>query len=223
MFAYNNPTIVFLWVLAFYFLPMLAGFLLGRKRLISVAGMSEIRKRFTDPVTMKIHNWSRKYTLASIKNGKWLQLFLLIFLNNLLLAAFVSRILYGVIFIIPLFLTAWTGFSHGVLFARPSPKTGAGILLLFFEFGGYLLATVIGVSIGISLLVTLAKDSQLIINIPWNYALLMVLFLLTGAALETLTMKKASKNMDLSWIEQFDYEKQGKELAKKMDEDWRAR
>jgi len=36
-------------------------------------------------------------------------------------------------------------------------------------------------------------------------------------------MKKASKKMNLRWIEQFDYEKQGKELAKKMDEDWRAR
>jgi hypothetical protein len=47
----------------------------------------------------------------------------------------------------------------------------------------------------------------------------MVLFLFTGAALETLLLKKASKNLDLSRIEQFDFEKQRKELTKQIDEE----
>lgn len=219
-FSNNNPTTIFWWVLAFYFLPMLIGFLLGRKRSISVGRMSEIGKRFADPISIKAHNWLIKYKLNSVKNGKWLSLSLLIFLNNLLLGAFVSRIIYGIIFIIPLFLTAWTGFGHGVVFSRPQ---GRASLVWFFEFGGYLLATVIGVSIGISILVAIIKGSRVMLNIPWNYAGLMVLFLFTGAALETLSLKKASKNLDLSGIEQFDFEKQRIEMVKQIDEERKAR
>jgi hypothetical protein len=118
------------------------------------------------------------------------------------------------------FLTAWTGFGHGVLFSSPK---GRASIVWFFEFGGYLLATVIGVSIGISILVSIIKGSQVMLNIPWNYAVLMVLFLFTGAALETLFLKKASKNLDLSRIEQFDFEKQRKEIAKQIDEERKAR
>src|SRR5690606_35475039 len=117
------------------------------------------------------------------------------------------------------FLTAWTGFGHGVLFSSPK---GRASIVWFFEFGGYLLVTVIGVSIGISI-VSIIKGSQVMLNIPWNYAVLMVLFLFTGAALETLFLKKASKNLDLSRIEQFDFEKQRQEIAKLIDEERKAR
>ena len=122
----NNPTTIFRWVLAFYFLPMIIGFLMGRKRFISVARMSEIGKWFMDPITIKAHNWLRKYKMTSVKNGKWLSLFLLIFLNNLLLAAFVSRIIYGIIFIIPLFFNGLDWFWSWGSFS--SPKGRASIV-----------------------------------------------------------------------------------------------
>jgi len=215
MFDYNNSTIVFLWVLAFYFLPMMVGFVLGKKKNISIAKMSEMGRKFGDPITKGVHNWSRKHKLASIKNGKWLFLFLLIFLNNLLLVAFASRIIYGIIFIIPLFLTAWTGFGQGALLSNP--KGRAGIVLIFFEFGGYLFATVIGVMIGISVLASIIKGSQIIINIPWTYVVLMILFLLSGAAIETLSLKVACKSIDISEIEKADLDEHMREIAKQFD------
>lgn len=217
MFDYDNSAVVFWWVLATYFLPMVAGFIFGKIKAVSLVQMSEIGKKLTDPLTIKLHNWSRQYKMACIKNGQWFMLFLLIFLNNLILAAFVTRILYGIIFIIPLFLTAWTGFAHGLLLSKPKGRTG--ISLMFFEFGGYLLATVIGVEIGISILVTLIKGTELIINLPWAYPVLMILFLLSGAAIESLSLKEVSKKIDLSNIDKIDYEKRRKEIVKQFDQD----
>ncbi|NLY91096.1 MAG: hypothetical protein GX081_05765 [Firmicutes bacterium] len=221
MLDYNNTTTVFLWVLAFYFLPMLISILVERKKLISSTRMVEIGKKFVDPITRKIHNWLNKYKLASIQKGNWWFLCLLIFLNNLCLGAFVSRIIYGIIFIIPLFLTVWDGFGHGKVFSNPRVRTG--LVLWFFEFGGYLFATAIGVKLGINIFVSIIKGNKVIIDVPWNYVVLMVLFLFTGAALETVLVKVASKNMDLRRIDQFDFEKQRKELAKQLDEDWKGR
>ncbi|ACL69024.1 hypothetical protein [Halothermothrix orenii] len=217
MLDYNNSTTVFLWVLAFYFLPMVVGFILGKIKTISLTKISEIGYKLGDPVTTKIHNWSRKYKLLSIKNGHWLLLFLLIFLNNLILVAFVRRIFYGIIFVIPLLLTAWTGFGHGVLFSKP--KGRAGILLIFFEFGGYLFATVIGVKIGICILISLISNNQPVISIPWDYVLPAVVFLMIGAAIETLSIKAASKNMDLNNIDKINFEQRRAEIAKQIDDD----
>jgi hypothetical protein len=190
---------------------------LSKKKRISLAKMSEIGANFGDPISKAIHNWLRRYKIESVKNGRWLFLFLLIFLNNLLLAAFVSRIIYGLIFIIPLLLTAWSGFGHGVLFSKP--KGRVSIVLTFFEFGGYLFATVIGVSIGKSILGSIIKGNQIIINIPWKYTIPMILFLFAGAAVETLLLKEASKTVDLSKLDENDFEKYRKIIAKQIDAD----
>lgn len=190
---------------------------MSKKKRISLAKMSEIGANFGDPISKAIPNWLRRYKIESVKNGRWLFLFLLIFLNNLLLAAFVSRIIYGLIFIIPLLLTAWSGFGHGVLFSKP--KGRVSIVLTFFEFGGYLFATVIGVSIGKSILGSIIKGNQIIINIPWKYTIPMILFLFAGAAVETLLLKEASKTVDLSKLDENDFEKYRKIIAKQIDAD----
>ncbi|MCF8009426.1 MAG: stage II sporulation protein M [Halanaerobiales bacterium] len=215
MFSYNNSTIIFLCVLAFYFIPMIVGYIFGKFKRVSFKKITKIGKKFGDPLTVSIHKWSRKYKLASMKNGKWLYLFVLIFLNNLLITAFVTRIVYGIVFVIPLIFTVWTGFGHGALFSKPKGK--AGIILIFFEFGGYLFATVIGVKLGINILLYIIKGRQLIIDIPSNYAILMILFLLIGAFIETFSIKMASKNIDLSNIDKFDFDQKRKELADQLD------
>ena len=71
--------------------------------------------------------------MSCIKNKKWVLLFILILLNNLFLAVFIIKIFYGIIFFIPLLLTAWEGFGQGVIFSKP--KARGGIILTFFEFG----------------------------------------------------------------------------------------
>lgn len=217
MLDYTNSTIIFYWVLSVYFLPMIVGFIIGTMKSISLTKMSEISTKFGDPLTIKIHKWSRKFKITSIKNGQWILLFFLIFLNNLILAAFVTRILYGVIFIIPLFLTAWEGFGHGVIFSKP--KARGGIILTFFEFGGYLFATVVGVKIGVNVLISIINGTELIINIPWFYIFLMTVFLFIGAVIETISMKFVSKKIDLTNIDKIDLDKRRTEMAKHFDED----
>lgn len=216
MFNYNNPTIIFTWVLGFYFIPLIVGLFLGKKKVVSTSNISEIGKYLADPITKKIHNWSRKYKMSCLKNKSWFLLFLLIFLNNLLLAAFITKILYGVIFIIPLLLTAWEGFGHGVVFSKP--KARGGIILTFFEFGGYLFATVIGVKLGIIILETIIYGNQLIINVPWIYVLLTIGFLVIGAIIESFSMKTISKKVDLSTLDKVDFEKRKEEMAKYIEE-----
>jgi len=133
MLNYYYPNLIFILVLIFYFLPLIIGFYLGNKKLVITSNISEIGKNFTDPLTKKIHNLSRKYKMSCIKNKKWVLLFILILLNNLFLAAFITKIFYGIIFFIPLLLTAWEGFGQGVIFSKP--KARGGIILTFFEFG----------------------------------------------------------------------------------------
>ncbi len=54
-------------------------------------------------------------------------------------------------------------------------------------------ATAIGVSTGISILVSMIKGTQFVINIPWDYSVPMVSFLFMGAVLETLLINVSSK------------------------------
>lgn len=122
MFDYNNPAAMFFLVLGFYLVPMVIGYILGLFRVVNVVKIHELGKKLGDPLTTKIHNWSRKYIKSSLKDGNWLLLFFTIFLNNLILVALISRIVYGVIFIIPLLLTAWARFRTGGSFFQGKGK-----------------------------------------------------------------------------------------------------
>lgn len=216
MFNYSNPAIILIWVLGCYFVPLGIGIILGKSKVISPYKLSEIGKYLADPLTRKVHNWSRKYKMACVKDNKWALLFLLIVLNNLVLAALVTKILYGFIFIIPLLLTAWEGFGHGVIFSKP--KARAGVILTFFEFGGYLFAAVIGVNIGINVLEAIIMGEPFILGIPWMYAWLSTGFLAIGAIIESLSIKAISKKIDLSNMDKIDFEKRRQEMAKHIEE-----
>ncbi|MEC9489283.1 MAG: hypothetical protein UMV23_07370 [Halanaerobium sp.] len=212
-----NPGMIFILLLLSYFLPFLLGLLFGRTRIVSLSKISEIGSKLADPLTIKLHKWSRKYKMACWRNEQWIYLFLLILLNNLLLTAFVTRILYGVIFFQPILLAAWTGFGHGVLFSKPEGR--AGFILIFFEFGGYLFASVIGVKLGLGILHSIASSNPFIFHFPANYALPALVFLTMGAAIETLSLKMASRNIDLSEVDKIDLDQRRKEIAKSFDED----
>lgn len=216
MLNYFNPNMIFILVLIFYFVPLVIGFFLGKNKVVNTSDISEIGKNLADPVTKKIHNWSRKYKMLCIKNENWGLLFILIFLNNLVLAALITKIFYGIIFLIPLLLTAWEGFGHGVVFSKP--KARGGIILTFFEFGGYLFATVIGVKFGLKLFDIIFFNKQLIIEIPWLYVWLTIGFLLVGALIESLSIKAVSKKVDLTDIDETGFEKRRKEIAEYLEE-----
>lgn len=215
MFDYHNSTVIFLWILGFYFIPMIAGYFTGKKKLIELSKFSNIGQKLGDPLTIKIHKWSRKYKIQCAQTGKWFFLFLLIFLNNLILTAFITRILYGIIFILPLFLTAWTGFGHGMVFSKKRGKIAIPITLI--EFGGYLFASVIGVGLGLSIFDLVINSEPFVYTISWIYVILTIVFLLVGASIETISFKAASQNMDLSDLNSKDMDKRRKEITEHLD------
>lgn len=215
LFDINNPNLIFIVVLCCYFIPLIIGLILGKKEIIKVVDISKIGKHLSDPLTKKIHNWSRKYKLRSIKNNKWFLLFLLIFLNNLILTAFITKILYGIIFFVPLLLTVWEGLGHGVVFSKP--KARGGIILTFFEFGGYLFATVIGVKFGINVFNSIFYGTQLIVDVPKNFIFLSIIFLTTGAIIESLSIRFMRKKVDLNNIDKMDFDKRRTEIAEFVD------
>ncbi|MDZ7292024.1 MAG: stage II sporulation protein M [candidate division KSB1 bacterium] len=218
--------LLFIIVLSLYLASLLIGFWLGKKGTLDIVWWLERKKRrtfLTDPLTVRIHQWLDKYKMSSLKHKKWFRFGLLIFLNNLLLVAFISRTLYGIIFVIPLFLTIWGGLWQGVSFSNPLVAKPLGskldvkpVLTGVFEFGGYIVATVGGVNFGLSFF----KNSQNVVaslvvalkDLVYIYPVV-VLFLLLGAYFETSLIKSSAPKMD-SGLD-FDMEK-ARKLALQM-------
>ena len=132
--------------------------------------------------------------MPNIANGKWVKVCLLIFLNNLLLGAFVPRTLYGIIFILPYLLTVWEGLGQGVVFSKIYPKKNPLNLITFFEFGGYIFATLAGMDLGLSLLLLSQAGSTEVFILIWKDVIyiypLVIIFLFLGSVLETFLLKK---------------------------------
>mgnify|MGYP001253911187 CR=1 FL=1 len=89
---------------------------------------------------------------------------------------------------------------------------------MFFEFGGYIAATVVGFTVGLDILSFIAGGQSLIINIPWDYALAAVIYLLVAASAETLLMKMGNRFTDFINFDKFDFEDRRKEIARELDE-----
>jgi len=132
--------------------------------------------------------------MPSIVNGKWVKVFLLIFLNNLLLGAFVPRTIYGMIFILPYLLTVWEGLGQGVLFSKTYHRKSPLNPAIFFEFGGYLFAILAGMNLGLSLLLPSQAGRTEAFMMAWKDVVciypIVVIFLVLGATSETLLLKK---------------------------------
>jgi len=134
--------------------------------------------------------------MPSIVNGKWVKVFLLIFLNNLLLGAFVPRTIYGMIFILPYLLTVWEGLGQGVLFSKTYHRKSPLNPAIFFEFGGYLFAILAGMNLGLSLLLPSQAGRTEAFMMAWKDVVciypIVVIFLVLGATSETLLLKNSN-------------------------------
>lgn len=105
-------------------------------------------RRLADPLTARFQRWHDVEKMQAIRDKQWGRLCLLIFLNNLLAVAFVSRTLYGVTLVLPMYFTWRQGFSQGALIAQPAvPMSRPFMSMALLEFGGYLIATALGVNI----------------------------------------------------------------------------
>ncbi len=207
---------LFAFISSSYLASIFTGYLLGKKRILSVRWFFKRRGYLTDPLSRKIHKWLTRHLMSSVVSEKWLNVFLLILLNNLLLGAFVLRTIYGVVFVLPYILTVWEGLGQGVVFSKYTKPN----LIFLFEFGGYLFATLAGMSLGFSLLFSLQVGVEALLvtlkNMVYIYVAV-IAFLSLGALLETLFMRKSKLPEELKInIDESNFEELLKDAVKRM-------
>lgn len=197
-----------------YLVSLSLGFLAGRLTHIKVSKLKNISDRLYDPFTVRLKNLWHKNFQDNIKQAKFLPVFITIFLNNLLLAAFITRIVYGLVFFYPVLLTLWGAFAKGVVFARV-PAFNPFLLL---EFVAYLLAASLGIHLGWGALlyfVTGASDTLLdALQALITVFPLVTLILLIHSLVETRLIIKARR---LAPGIEFDIKQAREEMLKRLD------
>jgi len=206
---YSDPNVLFYWLLILYFGPLILGYVLGKLGMVQFESLVKVGQNLADPYTILLHKWLSRYKSRWVKEGKWSAFFIIVFLNNLILGAFVTRVLYGVFFFVPFLYTAWNGISHGALFSTPKGKPSPPLIL---EFAGYIFASVVGLSIGINLFTSLLAWTPPTLNIPWFYVGASFIAIFLGGAVETLSIKALSRKVDLENIDA-----QKKEFLRNLD------
>lgn len=121
------------------------GRVMGRRGVLHFEQFAALRDRLTDPLTTRVHRLLLPFKMQCIVRKRWRRLFLLILINNLVLAAFVQRTLYGITVIVPFVLVVLQGLTRGVA----GVGSGRGWRTVeFCEFGAYLLASAVGIHLG---------------------------------------------------------------------------
>jgi len=186
-----------------HIISILIGFIAGRLKLLKYSTFKKMNTYMADPFTLKLKEMLHIDFFESIRQKKRFAIFFTIFINNLVLAAFISRTLYGVIFFIPLFLTIWGGLGKGMVYS----KIGLAHILNpigLFEFPAYLLSAACGVKLGLCIFdLIFNKDASVLMDL---FKVLITLYpiiiflLLAGAIVETLFLMKVElpENISLS-------------------------
>jgi uncharacterized membrane protein SpoIIM required for sporulation len=197
-----------------YLLALGIGFVAGRLTHIKVSKLKPISDRLYDPYTVRLKRLWHGNFQDNINRARFLPVFITIFLNNLLLAAFISRVVYGLVFFYPALLTLWGGFAKGVVFAR----VPAFNPLLLLEFVAYLLAASLGIHLGLGVLlyfITGASDTLLDAARAFIAIFPIVAFiLLVHSLVETRLIIKARQ---LAPDMEFDMQQAREEMLKQLD------
>jgi uncharacterized membrane protein SpoIIM required for sporulation len=190
-------------LIAVYCVLLAAGYIAGRGGGLDEALARKVSPYLADPLTRHLKGVLHRDFREHISAGRDGWVFGIIFLNNLLLSAVITKTLYGVIFFLPIILVLWGGFWRGVIYAR--------IGLMHFlnpiglcEFGAYLLAAACGVRFGLAVTSQLLPGLQLVEVTPDLAACfaqlypVVVLLLAAGAALETALLRRIRRSGDFS-------------------------
>jgi hypothetical protein len=189
--------LVLLAVFLIYGASLLTGFRLAKRGRIDRNWLLRTRRRLADPLTARLGRWHDRVKLESLKQKRWLALWLVISFNNLVLVAGVSRVLYGFLVVLPLYVTIRTGLGHGILRAQEVRGPRGARIIGLLELGGYFLATVLGINVALQLVVGgLPGFKVALFQCAIGFAVVaaMVLF---GSLLEVLTLKAASPEFDI--------------------------
>lgn len=184
--VFKEPNILLFILIILYFVPLIVGYFLKKGYEIKISNTKIIDQKLADPLTVKASQKLKEYKSNLFKKSRPVILFFITFLNNFVLTALITRIIYGVVFFIPLFWTIWTGFSQGVFFSKLEKKI---LPVLFFEAVGYLMASVVGITLGIEIFDFLMEGSDFVWSIPWNYLKYSIIFIAVAALIETFIKK----------------------------------
>lgn len=185
----QNLNFVFVFLLILYFIPFFIGYFLKKSNdNIKIKGSNIIEQGLVDPATIKLENKIGNLKQNSRTNKNYLAYFSFIFLEKFFIIALITRIIYGFIFIIPIFLTIWNGFSRGVYII---PNKSKILMPIIIEDIIYILAASIGVNFGTQIFNFLLLKEKL--NFTFsplliNYLVYIILLLVLLTTFETVVV-----------------------------------
>ncbi len=184
--------LIFLIICVLYLGSALAGWRLARSGRMDLGRLVRTRRSLTDPLTSRFQRWHDRVKTDRLRRKQWLGCWFLISANNLLAVAFVTRTLYGVSLVLPVYFTLRQGFAHGVLATQPAARPGGAWLgVAALEFVAYLLATALGVNVATAFL---AGGSGALPGALWNlvnFYPAIAAAVLAGAALEVRLLRSS--------------------------------
>lgn len=184
-----------------YVLSLLVGILIGKRQKVKIQWLIDNKKYFIDPFSFRFKKIFDKNLGKQIENRNRLKVFLILFLNNFLIGAFITRTLYGVVFFIPILFVLWEGFAHGLIYSKFRELNR----IYYLETVGYLIASVAGTKIGINLLEYFFYDLNnfsitSFMDLILLYPVVFVLIFL-GAAFETRLLTTGEKQTKLTAVD----------------------
>ena len=184
--------LIFLIICVLYFGAAFAGWRLARSGRMDLGRLVRTQRSLIDPLTSRFQRWHDRVKIERLRRKQWVGCWFLISANNLLAVAFVTRTLYGVSLVLPVYFTLRQGFAHGVLATHPAARPGGTWLgVAALEFVAYLLATALGVNVAIAFL---AGGSGALAGALWNvvhFYPAIAAAVLAGAALEVRLLRSS--------------------------------
>ena len=188
---FKSQNFIFIFLLILYSVPLLVGYFLKKSYSnIKINGLNIIEQKLADPITIKLYEKTKRVKKIMLLNEKYLLLFLVIVFQRLLIAL-ITRVLYGVIFIIPIFLTIWNGFSRGVLLE--SNKKNISSKLLIDDFI-YILASVVGINFGSQIFSIFLLEEKMNLKISLNYLIYTIILIVIIVMIKTIFIIKKERN-----------------------------
>ncbi|MGM0410685.1 MAG: hypothetical protein ACQEQF_07950 [Bacillota bacterium] len=168
----KNQNFTFVFLLILYFIPCFLGNLIVKSNhKVKINGATLLEQNLADPLTLKLYQKIKNSKEKKLKNKNYFSLIILLLFEKIFLELLIIRVLYGIIFVIPIFINIWNGFSKGVLFY----KSNLSILKLIEDIS-YIMASVFGINIGINIFEYLFFTNKLNLNINLSYLFFSMIF-----------------------------------------------
>jgi len=196
---------VFFITLLSYVISFTIGFILAKMQLLNMKLSAKENILFKVPFTHWLQARIHKNRIKYINEKRWFKIFIIIFINNFFVVAFIARTIWGIIFLIQLLWLVREGIRHAIIYQKTKPN-----IVFYFEYGALLLASSFGITIGLSLMLSIIKSDFNIFalsieNAIYVYPIIFVLIFI-GALIETVMLKRFNitipENVDFAMLKE---------------------